>query len=51
MRGTNFWDTLHNALIKLFTQWCLDKAIGQIESGLERGFVKHWVNYVKITGP
>ena len=25
---------------------CLDKIVGQIENDLERGFVKHWLNYV-----
>ena len=27
-------------------KWSLDKTVGQIENGLERGFVKHWLNYV-----
>ena len=34
-----FHKTFHN-------KWCLDKTIGQIENGLERGSVKHWLNYV-----
>ena len=34
-----FHSTFHN-------EWCLDKTIGQIENGLKRGFVKHWLNYV-----
>ena len=25
---------------------CLDKSVGQTENGLERGFVKHWLNSV-----
>ena len=29
-----------------YNKWCLDKTIGQIESGFERGFVKHWLNCV-----
>ena len=32
--------------ICVHNKWCLDKTIGQIENGLERGFVKHWLNYV-----
>ena len=31
--------TFHN-------KWCLDKTVGQIENGLERGFVKLWLTYV-----
>ena len=27
-------------------KWCLDKTVGQIENGLEGGFVKHWLNYI-----
>ena len=27
-------------------KWFLDKTIGQTENGLERGLVKHWLNYV-----
>ena len=34
--------TFHN-------KWCLDKTVGQIENGLEGGFVKHWLNYVETT--
>ena len=29
---------------------CLDKNIGPIENGLERRFVKHWLNCVEIIG-
>ena len=29
----------------------LGKNVGQTENDLERGFVKHWLNSVKITGP
>ena len=34
-----FHETVHN-------KCCLDKIVGQIENDLERGFVKHWLNYV-----
>ena len=32
-----FCKTVHN-------KCCLDRAVGQIKNGLERGFVKHWPN-------
>ena len=34
-----FYKTVHN-------KWCLDITIGPIGNGLERGFVKHWLNYI-----
>ena len=27
-------------------KWCLHKSVWQTENGLERGFVKHWLNSV-----
>ena len=34
----------------MFNRWA-NKIVGQIENNLERGFVKHWLNYVEIFGP
>ena len=34
-----FHETVHN-------KWCLHKSVRQTENGLERGFVKHWLNPV-----
>ena len=34
-----FHETVHN-------NWCLHKSVRQTENGLERGFVKHWLNPV-----
>ena len=39
-----FHETFHD-------KWCEDKSVEQTENGLERGFAKHWLNCVKITGP
>ena len=41
------------AFTKLFTISSVneDKSVGQIKNALERGFVKHWLNSVEITGP
>ena len=35
-----FWSTLYGFHKTFHNKWCLDKTIGQIDSGLERGFVK-----------
>ena len=32
-------------------KWCSGKSVGQTESDLERGFGKHWLNSVYISGP
>ena len=32
-------------------KWRLHKSVRQTENGLERGFVKHWLKSVEITGP
>ena len=43
-----FWSTLY---AKTFQhKWRLDKNIAPIENGLERRFVKHWLNCDDITG-
>ena len=34
-----FHETVHN-------KWCLHISVRQTENGLERGFVKHWLNPV-----
>ena len=39
-----FNETVHD-------KWCLHKSVRRTENGLERGFVKHWVNSFQITGP
>ena len=44
------WSTICFNETVLDTRW-LDKSVEQIESDLERGFVKHWLNSVEITGP
>ena len=44
-----FWSTVYAKTFR--NKWCLDKNIGLIENGLERGFVNHWLNCVEITGP
>ena len=43
-----FWSILYAKTFR--NEWCLDKIIGPIENDLERGFVKHWLNCVEITG-
>ena len=40
-----FHKTVHNKL-NVHNKLCLDKIVGHIGNDLERGFVKHWLNYV-----
>ena len=40
-----------NLLVTISSRQCLDMIDGNIENGLERGFVKHRLNYVLIIDP